>query len=446
MLAEPLPASAALREATHRARRLDRPVLLSTTRRVGSLDPLTLFGQARERRRFLWLQPDADEALVGLGAAQVIAVSGEDRFARSHQAWAELLADAVIEDAGSPVGAPLLLGGFRFDPLRPPTGLWAGFLDDQLVLPARMLARRRGANWLTTNRLVGGPPRPASVGPFRPGPPASGLAPAEWQTQVRIVADGIRRGRFGLDKVVLARAQRAHVCQPVDLAAVAGRLAAGYPTCTVFAIVHGQSCFVGATPERLVAVHAGLASTMALAGSKPRGSTEAEDGALAAALLADPKERAEHAVVVMALRERLDEVSTRVMADAEPSVRRLANVQHLSTHLRGALAPGRTILDVVARLHPTPAVGGYPSEAALRLIRERERLDRGWYGGPIGWLDRQGQGEFVVGIRSALVRGQEAVLFAGCGIVGDSEPATELAESRWKLRPMLSALDSPLAS
>jgi isochorismate synthase len=187
-------------------------------------------------------------------------------------------------------------------------------------------------------------------------------------------------------------------------------------------------------------VCAGLATTMALAGSFGRGSTDADDAALGNRLLSDPKERSEHAFVVEALRAGLAEVSTRVIADAEPRLRKLANLQHLLTPVHGQLAPGRTILDVVDRLHPTPAVGGSPREPALELIREREDLDRGWYAGPIGWLNRAGEGEFVVGLRSALLRSSEATLFAGCGIVAESDPAAELAESNWKLRPMLAAL------
>jgi menaquinone-specific isochorismate synthase len=131
---------------------------------------------------------------------------------------------------------------------------------------------------------------------------------------------------------------------------------------------------------------------------------------------------------------------TRVVADAHPHVEKLPNVQHLLTHVRGQVAPGVSVLDVVERLHPTPAIGGFPRQRALELIRAYEFLDRGWYGGPIGWLNRDGEGEFVVGIRSALVRANSATLFAGCGIVADSDPETEYTESNWKLWPMQAAL------
>ena len=145
-------------------------------------------------------------------------------------------------------------------------------------------------------------------------------------------------------------------------------------------------------------------------------------------------------MVVSALRDGLAEVSTRVIADAEPRVRTLPNVHHLVSRLQAQVQPGRTVLDLIERLHPTPAVGGYPRERALELIRDREALDRGWYAGPVGWVDAQGEGEFVVGLRSALVRNEAATLFAGCGIVADSDPASEFAEWGWKLRPMQAAL------
>jgi isochorismate synthase len=179
---------------------------------------------------------------------------------------------------------------------------------------------------------------------------------------------------------------------------------------------------------------------MALAGSAPRGRTREEDAHIADQLLRDPKERAEHAVVVDALRDGLRELCTRVVADAQPRVQALSNVQHLLTRVRGEVRPGDGILDFVGRLHPTPAVGGFPTPRALELIRNLEALDRGWYAGPIGWVDARGEGEFVVALRSALLRGQTATLFAGCGIVANSDPSAEYAEWGWKVRPMLAAL------
>ena len=145
-------------------------------------------------------------------------------------------------------------------------------------------------------------------------------------------------------------------------------------------------------------------------------------------------------VVVRALVEALSETCPRLHYSETPSLLKLGNIQHLCTPITGQLANGHTLLDLVERLHPTPAVGGRPREAALRLIREREGLDRGWYAGPVGWLNAEGEGEFAVALRSALLHGNTATLFAGCGIVADSDPVREYAESRLKLKPMLTAL------
>jgi isochorismate synthase len=334
---------------------------------------------------------------------------------------------------------PLALGGFSFDPLRPPTAVWSGFPDARLVVPQRTYVQRDGRAWLTTNRVVGADPLPHGADEPR-STAEPGLAADEWQALVESTARGIRARQLGVEKVVLARSSTFEVETAFDPGQAVRRLADAYPTCTTFGMVHGNSSFVGATPERLVALHDGAAVTAALAGSTRRGATPDEDRALGEALLRDPKERAEHAYVVEALRSGLSDVSCRLVADAEPRLRRLANVQHLWTPVRASVAPSTSILDLIERLHPTPAMGGFPTPPALQLIRERERLDRGWYAAPIGWLNRAGEGEFVVGIRSALLREHTATLFAGCGIVADSEPAAEFAELGWKLRPMLAAL------
>lgn len=441
MLADPIRDAAARRAGAERARRLGRPVLVSVTRPTTPRQALDLFGASAATDRHLWLRPATGEALVGLGAVDVLTLHGHGRFAQAAQGWRDLLEAAVVDDASGGLAwtGPLLLGGFRFDVQSPPTELWDGFPDGRLLLPRVLYSQRDGQAWLTTNTILA--QTNAAATPFR-GEGGQGRTPPDWQHLVETVARGIRSGHLGLEKVVLARAERMRARHPFDPAAALRRLAADYPTCTLFAVAHGDRCFLGASPERLVQLRDGIAASMALAGSTARGATDAEDAALAEQLLGSPKERAEHAVVVRALRAGLADVCSRVMADTQPRVRKLPNLQHLLTPVRGQLAAGRTIFDLVERLHPTPAVGGYPRERALELIRATEGLDRGWYAGPIGWVNRAGDGEFVVGIRSALVRGPEATLFAGCGIVADSQPAAEYAESRWKLRPMLAALSS----
>ena len=180
---------------------------------------------------------------------------------------------------------------------------------------------------------------------------------------------------------------------------------------------------------------------MALAGSAPRGGTPEADERLGEELLASPKNREEHQVVVEAVRAALAPLTVHLEVAPEPRLLKLPTIQHLFTPVRGRLAPGATLLDVVARMHPTPAVGGSPKEAALALIRRLEGWDRGWYAGPIGWLDGAGNGAFAVALRSGLLRGGQAALFAGCGIMGASQPEEEYREWQVKLRPMLAALE-----
>jgi isochorismate synthase len=444
-LGEPL-----LREAAHRAERLGKPVLASWTRPSAVHDALGFFAQADQTAdRALWLRPSTGEALVGVGAAHVLTGRGVARFAQVSAAWHELLADAVIDDpSGAAEGGPLLIGGFRFDPLARPQKTWKAFTegaDARLVLPERLLVVRGGTAWLTTNFLA----LPAHIASqiaaradaATPNEPDTPLSPDAWKALTGSVARGIRHGQLGVQKVVLARALEVHHRQPIDAVAALRQLAESYPSTTVFAFAHQTTCFLGATPERLIALHHGTASTMALAGSIDRGASPAEDQALSEKLLHDPKELAEHAVVVGALRDGLAQVCARIITDAQPRVHKLPNLQHLLTPIRGQVSPGHGVLDLVERLHPTPAMGGFPRQPALELIRASEGLDRGWYAGPIGWVNRDGEGEFVVGIRAALVQGALATLYAGCGIVAESNAAAEFAESDWKLRPMLAALD-----
>jgi isochorismate synthase len=450
MLADRAPRARLLGEAARRARHLGRPVLASWTEPASLTDPLSFFGQAEPGAdRTLWLRPATGEASAGIGTAHVISGHGVQRFDQVAAGWRELLTAAVLDSAvGAPPGGPRLLGASSFDPNRVPTARWAGFGDARFVLPARQLEVREGVAWLTTNQLIDAAgervqPAPRTAPRSRTlSSDAALLSPATWQALVERTVAELRAPGAELTKVVLARAVEIRRDTPFDPRPVLRQLAARYRECTVFAVGQGDACFLGATPERLIALHDGVVSTMALAGSVARGVTPAADQRLGQQLLRDPKERAEHAVVVAALREALsaDGLCTRIVADAQPRVQQLPNLQHLLTPVRAQLAPDRTIFDLVARLHPTPAVGGQPREAALALIRAREELDRGWYAGPLGWVDASGAGEFVVGIRSALVRGPLATLYAGCGIVAGSEPAAELAESGWKLRPMLAAL------
>jgi isochorismate synthase len=290
---------------------------------------------------------------------------------------------------------------------------------------------------------------------LEPGPPSGATAPARlelaheepgeraWRATVGRFAGAVGRGR--LDKVVLARRVDLRAPEPIDVPAVVRRLATAAPESTVFAIGRDDRTFLGATPERLVSTLGREFRTVAMAGSIGRGATEADDEGLAAELAASEKDREEHRIVVEMLRAALAPVAERLEIAPEPSVVRLRHIQHLSTIVDGRVPEPGALLELVERLHPTPAVGGAPRDLALELIEEQEGLDRGWYAGPVGWIDRRGDGEFVVAIRSGVVEGRSASLFAGCGIVADSDPGREWEESSIKLRALASALGEVVA-
>jgi isochorismate synthase len=454
-----------LRQGAQRARRNGRPVVVSVSEPVAAPDVVGLFDRGRQLapNRYLWAQPGEDFALVGLGIAHAIEAVEASRFRQAAAAWRHLLAGAMVEGPRAPLGVgPVLLGGFAFDAQRPATPLWRGYPHGHLVLPRLLFTRIEGQMWLTTNVFVGPQTDVDAEAAALASAIHSLLADAggnghrslnghaariashelrhaaEWQAEVANAVSAVKRGE--LEKVVLARAVQLQSSKPFDPAGALRHLFSRYVGCTIFAVARGERCFLGATPERLARLRGGEVRAMSLAGSIQRGKSPAEDERLGQSLLNSAKDRAEHAVVVKALVEALSETCPRLNYGDTPSLLKLGNIQHLCTPITGQLANGHTILDLVERLHPTPAVGGRPREAALRFIREHEGLDRGWYAGPVGWLDAAGEGEFAVALRSAVLQANTATLFAGCGLVADSDPEREYAESRLKLKPMLTAL------
>jgi len=444
-----------------RARREDRPILVSHTERVALADALPFFaaGRSLDQPAFFWEHGAEGFSIAGVGAAYRIESTGHERFTRSAQDWQRLLEHAVVDGLDTQPGSgPTLLGGFAFDPQHTADPTWHGFGHGSLVLPTLQLTTNARASSLTCNIVVepwsepetlaesildlansiAAMPRARMDVSKRPAQVADLLAADTWKSLVRNATGAIQRGEF--EKVVLARAVRVVAPEVFDLTRILDELRGAYANAYVFAVTRGESCFIGATPERLVGVRSGVVRASALAGTAARGETAAEDEALGQQLLASPKDRHEHAVVVEMLRAAFAELCVDLYAPPAPTLWRLSNVQHLYTPVTGRLRPQHSLLDLVARLHPTPAVGGLPREGALDYIRAHEQLDRGWYAAPVGWLDARGEGDFAVALRSGILHGREASLFAGCGIVAESDPEREYAETCLKLRPMSRAL------
>jgi isochorismate synthase len=450
----------------------ERGVLRVATVPVGDLDAIALFAAARELdlEAALWLQPSEGTAIVGIGRAWAVEPAGPSRFAVTGGSWRELIARSVAGAAAAepsrlPRGAgPILIGGLGFTGRVPADDdPWAPFGSASLVLPALAFARTAAGAFVTAASTGGDGTAPRALarrwealavrarelapaaGALVARPAAASLAltgeqpdRATWDRLVGLFAGAVGRGR--IDKVVLARRVALRSSLELDPVNALRRLAVAGRESTTFAFVRDGVTFLGATPERLARTEGRAFRTVAMAGSAPRGTDAADDARLAAGLLASDKDREEHAVVVTMLRDVLRPIVERLDVAPAPGVLALRHVQHLVTPMEGVLRDETGILALAERLHPTPAVGGEPRDAALALIAEHEGFDRGWYAGPVGWLGVDGEGELMVALRCGLVEGQRATLFAGCGIVADSDPAREWEESRMKLRPVVSAV------
>jgi menaquinone-specific isochorismate synthase len=407
-------------------------------------------------------QPDrAGSALAALGCVRALEARGPARFADVARAWRALAADAFADPPEGPAGAGLVaLGGFAFAPHGGDSPTWAGFAPASLHVPEIALARR-GADVRLTVAALATPDdtaeslleridarlaelRDPGVLPLLDPAPAgryrvvSAMPPEHYEGAVARAVERIRAG--ALEKVVLAREVQVHAPAAHDPGAVVGVLRDAFPACYVFAVGRGEGTFVGATPELLVRRDGERASTVALAGSTRRSADPAVDDHLGEALLRSDKDREEQAIVARRISRALRPHAVWVAAAPEPVVVKIANIQHLATPIRAQLSHPLEAIALADALHPTPAVGGEPFAAAERLIPELEGFDRGWYAGPVGWMDAHGDGELCVALRCALLRGPIAHCYAGVGVVRDSDPVAELAETEVKLQALLPVL------
>jgi len=407
-----------------------------------ALDPLQVFAAAGTAPRFYWEQPAAARFCVGIGCAARIPVHGVDRFQQADAAARELFGSMSWQGAGPRLGH--LVGGFAFAPQSRPGDVWQGFPDGELRLP-ELVYWREGDRYVrdaaTDSRWANLQPRQLTLGQPVRGPAEIGNGgPDAYVERVQRALAGIRAGE--LDKVVIARAVHVTARSPIDTVAWLVALRERFPACTLFAVGQGDAVFLGASPERLVRVHGEAVETVALAGTAPRGASTAADRALGEALCDSRKNGQEHSIVVQHLRSVLAACCDDLVVATEPKLLKTRTVQHLCTELRARLRKDApvSLLELAARLHPTPAVGGAPRDAALRWLAEHESIERGWFAGPVGYLQSNGDGEFDVALRSALVRGRSATAWAGAGIVARSEPRAEFTETELKLRTVLGPL------
>jgi isochorismate synthase len=417
-------------------------------------DLLELFALSEEAERFYWERPDNGEALLALGSVARIEGRGESCFGDAARGLVEIRERLRAQGDAPPWAGPLLVGGFAFDSAAPLSQRWAGIPPAELVLPQLLLTRRRGEMWRcsagvgsvpSVGRLLPSAPHASARDAVADDSPPAFHASADrphgaYRGLVEKALGAIRQG--DLEKVVVARSCTVVGTRPFETLRVLRSLRALHPSCTIFALARGPVTFLGAAPERLVRLERGLVQVDAVAGTAPRGRTPQQDRRLARQLVESKKDQEEHSVVVRCVLEALVPHCSALSAPESPGLLQTDGIQHLHTPIEGRLRdPGAiTALDLVGDLHPTPAVGGAPRAAALAWLRSHEDLDRGWYAGPLGWLAPEGDGEFTVALRSLLLRGAEATLFAGAGIVDGSDPDAELLETRLKLRTALGAL------
>jgi menaquinone-specific isochorismate synthase len=416
--------------------------LVVETREIESADEV--IARTDPSHPLVWMR--RGEGFAGLGEVARIEVGAVDgprgtRIRSIADAWRDLTRAARISDDIRIPGTGLVAFGviaFADDSSAPST----------LVVPRVVVGTRHGRSWITTIRDEDDPApalEPTGFGPYWPATLGPGMLGHEGYREA--VGAAVSRVRTGaLDKVVLARDLVGSVPADADLRRLVRVLAADYPDCWIYAV----DGMIGASPETLVTVSHGTVTARVLAGTAARGADADADTAAAVRLATSPKDREEHRFAVHSVLDALRPYVSELSANTQPKTLKLPNVWHLATDVEGTLSREASSLDLVAAVHPTAAVAGTPTDAALAVIRELEPFDRGRYAGPVGWVDANGDGEWAIALRGAQFGPADTdaggngirpvTAHAGAGIVAGSDPDAELHETRMKFRPIVDAL------
>ncbi|WP_223642025.1 isochorismate synthase MenF [Planococcus sp. 4-30] len=419
-------------------------------------------GEGYAGKRMFWQNREKTFTLVGIGHAHVLSTDQPTgRFEKIKKDWKSLCNQIVNEEHSV---QPVLFGGFSFDPLNDKPSEWTRFPQAYFAVPTFQLILKGEQAFVSIHLIteqqesfaefdamrkerdklihaaqvteVDKYDKPRTIG-------RAELRKEEYLDSIQRVTDIIKAKE--VEKVVIARALELEFEDKLSPSSALYQVSNEQPESFLFGLEAEEQFFFGATPERLVKVESQKALSTCLAGSTPRGKTVEKDTELGEALLKDPKNRAEHQYVVKMISEVFENYCSGTVVPKLPKLLKIRDIQHLYTPVEGKLNPGATLFDLVEVLHPTPALGGEPKLEALHMIRKHEAMNRGYYAAPIGWIDAKGDGEFAVAIRSALLDGEKAYLYAGGGIVADSTPESEYDETWVKFRPMLRALGGQLS-
>lgn len=394
-------------------------------------DVRSLIALVDPHRPLLWLRKGA--GLAGVGEALRLEFSGPTRMRDAASAWREVAGAATVTDPLRMPGTGLVaFGTFAFADRSEQTSV--------LIVPRVVIGRRNGVTWLTrirteTEQADDAVPRSTAFGPeYRVTLTPGAESPEGFQSHVAEAIDRILDG--DLEKVVLSRDLAGHIPADADLRRVVSDLALGYPDCWTFAV----DGLIGSSPETLVGVQHGSVIARVLAGTASRGSDAETDQQAAVNLVTSSKDQDEHQFAVQSVLASLRPHTSHVLTSEMPFTLKLPNLWHLATDIEGTLTDDATSLDLIDALHPTAAVAGSPTDAAVALIAELEPFDRGRYAGPVGWVGADGDGEWAIALRCAQVEpGGDVTAYAGGGIVGESVPEKELTETRMKFRPIVDA-------
>jgi menaquinone-specific isochorismate synthase len=426
----------------------------------------TVFLQLAEgQERFFWQNGRDQTLFAGFGITVQLMAWGAGRFQEIRHKTETLFSEAIRLADQPELAAPRLVGGFAFRNDFTPDNTWAVFHPAHFILPHYQLIISGEQSWLTINALLPEDEDLVGVGAQLHEALLTRLSALHQTRDIVLDQPSIRstvRSSYpmtyqswndsideaislikntNLKKVVLSRVCELRSKERIDVCRALSYLNQHFKECTRFLFEpRPYHAFYGATPELLVQTSRSQIRTMALAGSMQRGADPSEDAAMVHQLFNSEKDRHEHALVLNSIRRRLEPFNARLEIPEQPEIYTLSYIHHLLTPIKGHLRHSTGVLPLVEALHPTPALGGSPRDLALEFIHHAESVPRGWYAGPIGWINSNMDGEFGVGIRSAVAQDRRVWLYAGAGIVADSDPQKEWLETALKFQPMFSAL------